>query len=315
MKQTIIIGFVILTIILVSGCVGSGRQTQLAGKPFISGTEELRFGFVDLPASTLVDTPFTIAIVAENAGATDVAAGQLKLDLNDAATFGLTAQSHKENTDPLIARKVIGGNLINGTFERIEFGDAQFVGITPLKEERRPLLIDACYPYKERLQADLCIDSGKGRVCKPADPEKFDTSSAKVQITNYEQTVSLVRSGSADVVFSFNIKNVGSGDTYIGSSCANLKSEDRGFVQITGFSFAGMQNAYANLKCSKAKEKLPVTKGEGTKITCRLTGIPAANDFKDVMTLTVSYVYKTLIKGSITIVPTGLEERQENLPI
>ncbi len=312
-----VIAISLLAILLVSGCVGStqgessgggilsnlfGQKIESTNKPFVTGTDGLTFSFVkgEPPESALVAEHFPITLAVENRGAVDVPTGKLKLSISNARVFGLEDASATTNNEHLAARQITG---LAGPKEIVELGEATFAGISPLAAEPKAIVIDACYPYKTKLAAELCASARSGE-CDPTAQKSFYSSSAPVQFSDYKQISARKRSdGMFDLSFSFKIMNVGAGTVYKNADC----SEGSELASIESVNFAGAQYfGEDKLSCFPDIYRDGIILSgdkEGRTIRCTLKGIPTQTEFQEQLQVVISYSYAEVIVKQVVITP------------
>jgi len=280
--------------------VGCEEQIETGfSKPFIGGTNAIDFDFIEgSPPPEVYDGgsyPFEVTLNVENRGEYDVPKDKIDIELAgfyppDFGNPAITIQPDEDLDKSYIDSE---GNVIPGTITYVTFPDFNFGGNLLANNEYR-IRANLCYAYGTTAQADLCVlddlTKTKDEVCKVSEGKRVDSSSAPVQIENFEESIS----GTDKITFSFEIVQRGSGlASKLDSGCSE-ETIDKNKVWVT------VDSGLAGLDCaglSDGTDTTGYTTLYGGKRLIRCTqdiSAPdvAGKDFEKKVNIEITYDYK-----------------------
>lgn len=288
MKKLIIV-LLLAAIFAVSGCA-----KQEATGAFAGGTDGLVASFINLPTSVFTESTFDINLLLQNKGEADVPANAALLSLNNAGTLGITEAS-RNNIKILNKARKINTTIIAGGSESISWQSASFKGAAITEQQTIPVSINVCYPYETTAVAVACAGR-TDKVCKPVEEKPVQSSGAPIQVTRLMQ-VAVPKATGVELAFTIDVENKGQGDAYgPGSICTALSPDQKDIVMIKSIVF---NNEPKNADCINETISLSENKGA---ITCNFD-INVAQDFSAELVVKLSYVYKDMLNGAITVIP------------
>ena len=286
----------LIVLVLVSGCI----QTQEKTDSFVGGSEGLKLEFQNLPEIIVPGAPFDILVLASNAGEADVPVNSIRFTLNNAATLGIT-EITKGNTELLRGSQRIKDTLVPGENLVMSWPNAKFTGTVLTEEQKVPIVVDACYPYKTAAKVSkACIARGK-EVCEPLGKKPVESAGAPIKITEYSQSSVQLTKDTIQLNLDFKVKNAAGQTAYSNAArCLNLADEELNKVTITSLKL-GLKEYFTQDTCEEVAITLD-NKGEGIG-HCKLV-IDTQNDFEEELTIKLDYIYKQHISTQVPILPT-----------
>jgi len=281
--------------ILLAGCEGN-NDTNSADKTFIGGTNAIDFNFMEeTPPSEVYDSgeqAFAVILNLENKGEYDVAREDIKVKLSGfyPGDFNnpTTEKSPEENLDKSFIDP--DGATQMGSITYVEFGNFSFMGALA-GNNKYTIRADVCYKYGTKAQADLCVlddlTSTEEEVCEPNENKAVASSSAPVQVENFEEEVA----GARRLKFSFDIVLRGTGlVSKIGSNCdTELNNKNKVWMEIdTGMGTVSC----TGLEGGSATTGYTTLYGGKRKVICTqdLTGV--SGNFEKKANVLLKYDYK-----------------------
>ena len=212
--RNIIMVLLVVSLFILAGCEKDVSTTFT--KPFIGGTQAIKFDLVEgSPPAEVYDGgsyPFEVAVNVENKGEYDVPKDKITIDLVGFYPPDFDNPIITKNPDEDLDKSYIDseGNVIPGTVTYVTFPGFKFLGNLAANNEYK-IRANVCYVYGTVAQADLCVlddlTKTKDEVCKVSERKTSYSSSAPVQIENFEESIA----GTDKVTFSFEIVHRGSG--------------------------------------------------------------------------------------------------------
>jgi hypothetical protein len=236
MKKIII--FLIGLIMVLAGCSDSNQNTGV-DKAFIGGTNAVDFNFMEeTPPSEVYDNgqqPFEVTVSLENKGEYDVPKADMKVTLSGFYSGDFRNPVSQKNPDEDLEGAYIDpdGAVQAGTITYVNFPGFNFAG-NLAGNNRYTIRADVCYKYGTIAQADVCylddLTSTADEVCEVSETKSTVSSSAPVQVENFEEEVA----GTRKIKFSFDIVQRGTGlVSKLGSSCdTELINKNKVWVEV-----------------------------------------------------------------------------------
>jgi len=226
-----IIVLLLLAISLVGCNSGGGTSTTSSSSPFIGGTDSISFEFMEeTPPSEVYDKgqqPFEVTLNLENNGEFDVPKEDIKIKLSGFYPGDFNNPTIELNPEEDLDKSYIDpdGDTEKGTITYVNFQGFNFAGSLAGNNEYT-IRAEISYKYGTIAQADLCVledltpNNDEEEVCEVNENKPVDSSSAPIQIEDFEEEVA----GTRKVKFSFDIVHRGSGlVSQLGSDCDNKK--------------------------------------------------------------------------------------------
>lgn len=309
MKKIIIV--MLLVVLVISGCKGTGREihTIVTGDIY-KGTTGLSMEFLSAPTDVFEESPFRISVDLRNDGAFDIENGYLTLGL----------ETDFINVDEWTLRKPITSMIENNQVE-FDLGGKSTLNpegsqgivsmslsaktIEKMREKHTStILLTGCYGYKTKLSEAVCIDTdvlGMRSIEKACEVEDktLDSQGAPVAITKVEVDM-LPHEDMIRPQFLIYVENKGNGEVVKAASIKNACSgesvayDDFNVVDIKAYLFD------KPLKCTPSQIKLRKKKDE---IRCILDeGISKEEGtHSETLNLELDYGYTNTISTTVDI--------------
>lgn len=307
---------VLMVSLLLVGCT-SGSKTSSAGKAFIGGTSGVKLAFQEgSPPAEIYDDnfPFEVTAVVENVGEYDIPPGGYKISLVgiDLAGFGITTPGEITSTVALKgayldedSNKILG----DSNYETWK-SDAGYQAEL-LTNYQSLVRADICYEYGTISQGWMCVrqdfSDTSNSVCDPSTSLSFDTSSAPVQISAFEERPAGVVDGNNRVNVQFKISSTGAGVPFKpGSGCPisarDLRRENEDKVQIT---VRASKPEDFNINCQQLEggNTGVVTLYDGQQtVRCTITVLPSGvGDYVTPLIVEAKYAYKDHVEQGLLV--------------
>ena len=303
MKKILII---LVGLFLIAGCSNS-NNTGTTKNTFIGGTESAEFDFMTgTPPEEVYDggqQPFEVTVKIENKGEYDIPKEDLKVKLTGFYPADFGSPTIEKNPEEDLDKSYIDpdGETQKGDITFLNFQGFNFVG-TLKGNNQYKIRADVCYKYGTYGQADLCVlddltpEEESKEVCKVNERKSVASSSAPVQIQNFEEEVS----GTRKVRFSFDVIHSETGFVArLGSSCNDdLLTKNKVWVEV--------DSGLPGLECS-GLEGGSATTGETTlydnkrKIICMQDLSGVSGDFEKKVNILIKYDYKEYTERDILV--------------
>jgi predicted small secreted protein len=238
MKNMVIV-LICLTALVLAGCDNS-QSSSGTGRAFIGGTDAVEFNFMEeTPPSEVYDggqQEFEVTVNLENKGEYDVAKGDIQVELSGFYPADFSSPTTSMNPEEDLERSYIDpdGVVQMGTITYVNFPGFNFVG-SLAGNNKYTIRAEVCYKYGTKAQADLCVlddlTSTEEEVCKVNEIKSIESSSAPVQVENFEEEVA----GNRKVKFSFDIVHRDTGlVSKLGSGCdTELTNKNKAWVEVS----------------------------------------------------------------------------------
>ena len=201
-------------LLVLAGCQQEVKTT--ISKPFIGGTDSIKFDFIEgAPPTEVFDGggyPFEVTVNVENKGEFDVPKDKINISLAGFYPPDFNNPVTTKNPDEDLDKSYIDsdGNVVPGTITYVTFSGFNFVSNLTANNQHI-IRADLCYVYGTMAQTDLCVlddvTKTKDEVCVISEKKTVYSSSAPVQIENFKEEVA----GTDKVTFSFDIVHRGTG--------------------------------------------------------------------------------------------------------
>ena len=221
--------FSVLLVILISGCIGGGVESE---SPVIQGDSGVEFEIQNLPSGVRSNTDLAFTVLATNYGGYSVPIGAIQIRLANTNFFETIL------TEDLDQSKLTGSTnaLTNAVplskrIPELNRGDVIFFEYDPVKfklpgipGDKTSLSVDTCYYYQTDGLTDICIsDDSYGEICNAVGAKETFSSASSLKIVGVEQLNSLKTGPPALAnirsTIKFKIK-------YVGDGTINSKSND-----------------------------------------------------------------------------------------
>lgn len=292
-----------VSLFILAGCKEEAITTSGA-KPFIGGTDAIEFEFIEgSPPPEVYDGgsyPFEVTLNIENKGEHRVPADKIGIDLagfyppefddpNDGVELVIAKPPEEDLEKSYIDSE---GNTIAGTITYLTFDGFNFH--SDLSANNQYLIrANVCYEYGTTAQADMCIlddlTKTKDEVCKVTEKKTVYSSSAPIQIENFEESVA----GTDKVAFNFEIVHRGSGAISNKDATTQCSDEttDKNKVWVE------VSNGLEGLTCSGLSDGTDTTGyttlyGGKRMIRCTQDISALEGDFEKKVNIEVTYDYK-----------------------
>ncbi|MFH2027693.1 MAG: hypothetical protein ABIJ08_01010 [Nanoarchaeota archaeon] len=292
MNKNVILALSVISLFMLAGCQGGG-DGGVSRTGFIGGTTAVVADFLtgSPPSEVYQNTPFEIILNVENKGEVKVLKSDMKIKLVgfDRADFS-TPDIEKSPTEDLEPAYIDAeGNLIPGTVTYVTFDKFSYNGLLPANNEYT-VRAETCYKYGTKAQADVCVlqDLAKreGKVCDPVGTKAVSSSSAPVQIGNFQENIA----GTDKVTFSFEIQHRGTGAISDDAACSVDDIAHKNKVQVT---VGGMSGISCTGIGAAAGVTGTTTLYDGKKlIRCTVDTSSATSDYTKKITVDLVYNYK-----------------------
>ncbi|MEM4263395.1 MAG: hypothetical protein QW666_00685 [Candidatus Woesearchaeota archaeon] len=312
MKKNILLA-VIISLAFIAGCAGGeGEEKVPTTSPFLGGATGVVADFVDLRTEMFDggSDPFDVIVKLENQGESRVAKEDVRVKLSgfNPVEFGKTEQDlTKSPVDDLTEKiKDPQGNVLPGAQVFVEFKELNHVAKISGARIDFPIRADICYMYSTKAISKICVRSNilnpvPGGVCEVNENKVIFNSGAPVQFMNFRETAR----AKDKLGFSFEIKNVGTGDLFeMGSVCdrSNRGYEDKVYVKVTtnidGLTCTGLESK------GKSADGF-ITLFDNSKIITCTQEVSTMTDFEQAVNLEATYDYEEFKQAQITIKSAG----------
>jgi hypothetical protein len=307
MKKIIILAIILIALV---GCQQDG-QTVSIETPFIGGTQGIIFDFAQF-RSEVYDAgtdPFDITLKIENKGESDILRDNIRVTISgiNPLEFSTTENDlvKTPSEDVTSMRKDTMGNVQPGPPIFVDFSDLSYSGKITGTTIDFPIRANICYLYNTKAISKLCIrknilTAGEG-ICTISEDKPVYNSGAPIQISRLTESAR----AKDKVGFSFEIRNMGTGDVYErGSVCdkSTRRNKDKLFVRVEtnmpGIHCTGLEN-----KGSKAEGYTTLFDGVKT-ITCTQP-VPGRLDFEQILGIEAIYDYEEYKQTKISVKTSG----------
>ncbi|GEM_PF-905700 len=321
-KRHYSIALLVLLILIVSGCKGSGSSTGSAPRtPFIGGTAGMTINFEkDSPPPEVTDDEsfsFNAIVRLKNDGEFKIDRNNVRVNLVgfDPADFGRSFEDLRDAMpqDDLLPRtRDAEGNIVDGTTTFVNFpkGGDSFIPKTFSGNTEFTFRADTCYNYQTEANTKLCIlkdmiNIRDDSICRPSGTgttgRVIYSSSGPVQVANFRQTVigrdkisfsfDIILSGNADIFWSKDKRTPASGFDVACPRDARTRREIENNVGVEITEIAG-DPIISNLNCGGLEGgsvgTVKLVSGKRT-ITCTADLITDRLDLEKAMGIILSY--------------------------
>ena len=237
MKKIIV--FLIGVMLLITGCGDSSSNSSGVDRAFIGGTNAIDFNFMEeTPPNEVYDggqQPFEVTVSLENKGEYDVPKGDVAVKLSGFYAGDFSNPVSLKNPDEDLDSAYIDpdGTTQAGTITYVNFPGFNFAGRL-VGNNKYTIRAELCYKYGTKAQADLCyledLTSTADEVCKISENKAVVSSSAPVQVENFEEEVA----GTRKIKFSFDVVQRSTGlVSKLGSGCdTELINKNKVWVEV-----------------------------------------------------------------------------------
>jgi len=220
MKKIIYIGLILIVIVFLNGCDGTGGGTTTkGGKAYIGGEDGLGFEFdEDAPPDEVMDDgeeSFPIRLKVKNEGEYTINKGGIIASLSGISKDDFDLSSLHAVSDFELQRKEKTTSA-EGEENVLDFDDAKFVNDLAADFDTT-VFADVCYRYRTVAAASVCLkkDTVQSKKSRDAcdireDDVDYENSGAPLQVTSIKQ----FPGGANKVTFTFVVENKGSGRVY-----------------------------------------------------------------------------------------------------
>ncbi len=312
MKKNILIA-VLISLAFVLGCTTEeGAETASMTSPFLGGAVGVVSDFVDLRAEVYDNgrDPFDIVIKLENQGESKIAKEDIRVKLSgfNPVEFGKTEQDLTKNPDDSLTEKMKDsqGNVIPSAPVFVEFKGLNHAAKITGARIDLPIRADICYMYTTEAISKLCIrrnilNPPAGGICEITETKPVFNSGSPIQFMDFKEM-----SRSKDKIgFSFEIKNVGTGDLFeMGSVC------DRSMRGYENKVYVKVSTNLDGLSCTGLESKGRIAEGfvllfDKSKIITCTQAVSTSTDFEQVVSLEGTYDYEEFKQAQITVKSSG----------
>lgn len=305
------IGILLLAFLVVGCQAGTKKQVALEA-PFIGGSQGLLLDFQDLRKDVFDGgrDPFDVIVKLENKGEALVKKEDVRVKLSgiNPAEFSKSELDLMMNApdDVIEMRKDPQGGTLPGQQVFVEFVGLNHKGVISGASAQFPLRADVCYLYRTRTVSELCVRENlltprTGGICEINEEKKTFNSGAPVQVMNFKEATR----AKDKVGFTFEIKNVGTGNVFQRNSVCNRedrKNENRVYVIVeTGLS--GLQ--CTGLETAGRGAEGFVTLYGGSKIVSCSQSISSRSDYEQLVNVETIYDYEESIQSAVTVKSSG----------
>ncbi|MBW2970259.1 hypothetical protein KY309_02755 [Candidatus Woesearchaeota archaeon] len=308
MRRLIVI--LVLALIVVSCKPGEQKAVSLTA-PFIGGTQGLSVAFQDFRADVFDGglDPFDVIVKLENKGEALVAKEDVKVKLsgiNPAEFDKSEADLTKNAPDDIIENRLQETGVLPGPPVFVDFIGLNHKGSIAGASAGFTLRADVCYLYRTRAVSKLCVRENlltprAGGICEINEAKPVYNSGAPIQISKFEE----IARAKDKLGFSFEIKNVGSGNVFErNSKCdrSERRFENRVYVAIgtglPGLSCTGLESTALGVEGF-------VTLYGGSKIISCAQPISTRSDFEQIVGVEVVYDYEQSIQSTFNVKSSG----------
>ena len=300
----------LIMLVFISGASSCEKSSKVSPGAYIGGTDGLGISFVaDEPPVKVLDNDqdsFFVTLALENKGEFNIPKGGVigtisGLAKNDFSIASLSAQS----ANVIEGRHKLGGEIIEGVSDELNFAEARYkydLSADLLQKMR----VDVCYLYQTEGLAKLCLKKNPSErdisdICK-VNNEAIDleTSSGPVKITNVKEQ----SAGGSEVIFMFDIENVGGGENYLpttfSSKCV-YDEGDKNKLKVSIESVSGDLKSKCSVMNDNSQGEVKLVSGK-RKVTCRVsTSVLQEGAFESPFNIKLDYFYKVSLYKEITI--------------
>lgn len=313
MNKNILLAALISLAFLI-GCTAGNEDAEKAAmtSPFIGGAIGVVSDFVDTRIEVFDGgkDPFDIIVKLENQGEARVAKEDVRVKLSgfNPAEFGKTEQELTKNPVDDVTEKIKDsqGNVIPGAPVFVEFKELNYKASLTGARIDLPIRADICYIYNTKAISKLCVrrdilSPEAGGICEITETKPVFNSGAPVQIMDFKE-MSRARN---KLGFSFEIKNVGTGDIFeMGSVCDRSMRgyENKVYVKVTtnldGLSCTGLESKGKSADGS-------VSLFDGSKIITCTQELASFSDFEQIVNIEATYDYEEFKQIQLTVKSSG----------
>ncbi|MEK6839627.1 MAG: hypothetical protein AABX72_01690 [Nanoarchaeota archaeon] len=235
--------FLVIGILLISGCQGFGKQQQpQQTNAFVGGMKGMDVAFAEgQPPASVLDKgqeEFTLTLLMRNLGEYTIPVGGVIGSLSGVVqnSFSLKSLDVKSTVEVFGVTKD-GTTVIPGGEEMLEFGTAQFKPDLPA-DTKFTFKADVCYTYQTQSVSTVCLKKNVlrkevGEVCQINNPTLGqENSGAPMHVEQMKES----SVGNNKVRLNFKVVNKGIGQVYepgtFTTKCTGMESE-KNRVKIT----------------------------------------------------------------------------------
>lgn len=340
MRKIMIVLFLVILLSFLAGC--QQKPTQTGATPFLGGTKALDIKFMDnsppaevfdAPDPSKQDTfyPFNIILRIENIGEADIAESAMKIRLSGLYVGDFNKRTGYQQTFTTLnpadltltyseqllerTRKDSEGNKLPGEIWLTE-GNLGFPELAYAKKLAGsitiPLRADISYMYTNEALVMYCLRrnlmSRMSGICEVTGTKTVYNSAGPVHILAATESIA----GSKKVLFTFKVKNVGSGRIIkygaIDYFSEVLSDQNKVFITVDPkvSASAGLESIFSCSNLDKTSRKanegylsLGET-GEGI-FTCTLDTTQLDTEAVKEMGITLNYIYLESIHKTVTV--------------
>ncbi len=203
MKRTILTGFILVALLFIAGCGGSGGDTTVGPSktPFVGGQTALSVAFIEgAPPERVLDDgkqEFSISLMLENLGEEDVDEGEGYIEISgiDPTEFSLTSTDIKQDLPQDVpgVKTYPGGQIVRSGRIPVEFEGFNYETDLPGNWFPR-FRANLCYNYATNATTAACIKKDmlsnipRKEICELSGEKEVFNSGAPIQITKVTQT-------------------------------------------------------------------------------------------------------------------------------
>lgn len=311
---TLMIFFIFLSVIFISGCTGGGSSSSKVGdeaakqdastrNPYIGGTEALSIKFYELLDYIPKDIVFPVLITIENKGEYTIPQNHFRVILLSADLWGKQGNSIISNSEEVKGREKIGEQTTPGGKVVLGFQNCKYQGVQELAIPPSSIRVQYCYPYKTYSTTDFCVLSnndyqqvlmGKDSYCMPTGTKKIYNSGAPIRLKKVEQFYS----SPGSIILSFTVEKVNNIGTVYYASPGQCSGD------IDKIMLEDISTSDPRITISCGGKGLPVDinllDNEG-EIICNLHNVPSANSYIEKLDITLGYMYRDVITESVQV--------------
>ena len=260
--------FIVILLVLISGCKDNNGDPGAPKTPFLGGTRGLEVKFSEgSPPDEVTDASsfgFSAIVSLKNLGEYDLTRDKVKVSLVGflPSDFGVSDASIKNilpEGDPIPRKRDADGTIIEPVETFVSFpspsGELNFNKPIP---GNTPFIFraDVCYRYQTKAVSEICVLGDMVRVaddaiCKPTGEKSVFSSGSPLQVTSFRESYA-GKSGNMDKIqFTFDIADSGNGNVFDATTDADcpktsterMAKEDKVKVTVdTGLPSGGALN-------------------------------------------------------------------------
>ncbi len=315
MKNKIILGLIIVSILVFSGCGDSNTTTVSNVDPYYGGTQSLDISFLaEFPPSEVSvssDDPgsnqdFAIIVNLRNNGEYNIPVGGAKVQINGLSSALFNFEEVKQTNVDALTGKIKGSGL-EGYDQQISFNNLKYTKTSDTIQQYN-INANVCYIYGTHAQGQLCVKKNPTRPseqgeCEIKGAKTLKSSAGPIQFSGLEEFAR----GTQEIGFKFNVIHSGAGlFSAPNSDCSReLDFKDKIKLEVSSDEFVVECSGFNKYDTGKNVGEIRLVSGQTRTINCFLRVDPNMEEaFKTpIIKIKSEYDYSKTISSSMVLQP------------